>query len=102
MDTGAAKGRHTGSRSAVQRTYAVGLVDTLTGTGNQTHSHHPFLTSYPDSGTLSAGAGIRAGRDKRIIGRCSAGKDSLAHRGGFYEFSKSLSKERRFWDHINN
>jgi len=43
MDTGAAKGRHTGSRSAVQRTYAVGLVDTLTGTGNQTHSHHPFL-----------------------------------------------------------
>ncbi len=57
--------RRLGFKKCVIPAHRLEKLGDFPGTGNQTHSHHPFLTSYPDSGTLSAGAGIRAGWDKR-------------------------------------
>lgn len=42
MDTGTSQGGQTGGGGAVQRTDAVGLVDTGTGAGDQAHSDHPL------------------------------------------------------------
>ena len=43
MDAGAAQGGRSRGGGAVQGAQAVLLIDAGTGTGNQTHEHHPFL-----------------------------------------------------------